>query len=1008
MSSSGVKNIEVLRPALAFLRQAFAYEYAHQDSAAFQQERQNLGEAILGARLLRKLRELNPDSSEAGLRQAVTLLTSPTHASLAAIQQELYDKMLAASWRTAGAPAQPESAQGTALEESKTPCHYFDFESPGRNEFLIVEQFQFAGPGGVRALDAVIFVNGIPLAVFEARAVHEPEGLRRGIEHLERLQAPQEISRLFHTIHFLVVLQKSAACYGGVAGRSEDFRAWGDCSPLGWEELRVLLRQTPHRENDVPTAQDILLAGMFPPQNLLALFRDFTAMVASPRGSEKKLARCHQYQAVQAARALLLPPASSSVRSAGGVIVHPAGTGKSYSMLWLACKLRQEAGLAHHALLLLTARHDLIDLLKAESQRRRLPHFLHLPQDAGVAQALENAKESTLVASPDQLRTAFKAYQKAGESLPPLTLAPLIVLLDEVPYGDAGEFMIDLEHAFPQAAIVAFSSFPPPAHVKARSRYLQNVIHVYTRRQAEHEGYLVPVKFEMRLPEWHVEKADTELHPPEETEEPKMREDSSYSSSPAKAESETRLRAITDDILLHFQQDIAANGNHAMLVAADARLAARYSELLIEKMPNEVLALLPERESPAAERRPRHAPVHEEEGPDPEEILQRLTANNRPLLLIVPEILRAGFSTPKLQVLYIDRPLRGLALLEAVALTQCAGNQNKTFGLLVDYWGVFNAAPEPDAAEIWANLTSRYDESQFEELRWWRRELAGLFDSYPDRDGSEAGLLALAPGEKRVAFAKAWRVFTRWLDQLLPQIRHEQIWQEACWWNHLRREAAAFYFDETMAGAHVSPKLNRWFEEDARLHGPSKIREGISVYGQDFWQELDTFKTLAAKILRLHYVLYHEIRHAAPADPVYYQALQQRIERIEIERQLGRLDDPTAFARLHEEATHLRIDKGERSRATHVLALAGILQRFMAQQEGEGQARYARHEKLASDLLTALAPETALVDWPKRQEVQREMRRKIKRLLREAGCPQSVQEQLTSELMKIIRARLGD
>ncbi|MGH7493231.1 MAG: type I restriction endonuclease [bacterium] len=993
-----MENIEVLRPALTFLRQAFKYACVHQESASFLQERQDLGEAILGARLLSKLREFNPDLSETGLRQALNALASPPHASLLANQQELYDKMLAASWRTAQTTAQHPSGDGATSEESKALCHYFDFENPDRNDFLIVEQFRFAGPGGVRTLDAVLFVNGIPLAVFEARSVHETAGVRHGIEHLQQLQAPQEISRLFHTIHLLVVLQKSAACYGSVAARSEEFRTWEDCWPLSWEELRLRLRQTPHRENDLPTAQDILLAGLFSPQNLLELLRGFALFVASPRGPEKKLARCHQFQSAQTARARLVQAEPSELRSASGIIVHPAGTGKSLSLLWLACALRREAGIARHPMLVLTARQELIELLKAEAQRRRWPPLLHLPADAALAQALAGAKNDTLIASPAQLRAAIQSNQRNREALPPFAPAPMVVLVDEALSAADNEFMLDLEQAFPQAAIVAFSSFPLPNQMRARLHGLQNEIHVYARQQAEHDGYILPVKFEMRLPEWHIETA-AERDRPGRTDEFHVQHGDDQSSSFSRAANETRLRAIADDILLHFRQDIAANGNHGILLAADTALGARYFELLVEEMPGEVLALLAEPEL-LARRQPRPG-----ESGDPEKILKRFMSSEQPLLLIVAENVRAPLSTGRTQALYIDRPLRRLAWLEAIALTQRTGGENKSFGLLVDYWGVSGPAIDSEAD---ARIVGRYDPTQFEELEWWRRELAALFDFYPEPNHLEAALLAIAATEKRMVFAKAWRIFARWLDQLMPQIRHEQAWQEACWWNHIRKEAAAFFYDDTLAAGRASLKLERWFQEDARLHGPAKIRDQISLYGQDFWQELEIFETLGARILRLMHVLYHEIRRAAPVDPVYYQALEQRVRKIEMERQLGRLDDPGAFARLREEATRLAIDKGERSQAMHALAFAGILQRFLPQQEGEPPAHDAQREKLANDLLAALAPEMALVDWHKRQEVQREMRRKIKRLLREAGCPQSVQEPLTSELMKITRARLAD
>lgn len=973
MSSSGVKNLEALRPALAFLRQAFRYDYLHQDDPAFQRERASLNEAILQERLLRKLRELNAGCAEEELRQAANHLVSPAHASLAHVQRELHGKMLAASWSPAGAPS----------SKTRFRVQYFDFENPAQNDFLMVEQFQLARPGGVEALDAVIFVNGIPLAAFEARAAHEHEGLRRGIERLQALQSASGIPRFFHTVQVLAVLQRNAACYGSVAAPAESFQGWDDCAPMSWEELRALLRQTPYRENDLPTPQDILLAGMFAPGNFLALVRSFTAFVSLASGRvQKRLARCHQFQAVQSARARLFKAAPENLPAASGVIEHPAGAGKPYSLFWLAGKLREETP---HTLLILTECPALIELFKTAWPQRGWSNLIHLSKKATLAQAVEREPGSTIIASPRQFRAAASAKNAGCFSV------PAIVLIDEPQRSDYPELVDDLEQALPAAAILSFTSFPVPLAGSSAARGMQALIHRYPRPQAEREGSIVPIRWESRLPEWHVGDFPA-AQPP-------------VLAMPAAAKNEARVHAIADDIFLHFNRDVAANGNAALLAAADADLAARYCELLEERMPGKVAAALP---ASRRERKRRSEPPQKQVSQQNPlaTVLQRLTARAEPVLIVTAENLPAPVVAPSLQALYLDRPLRGLAWWEAIALIQRPASENKAYGLVVDYWGNPRTMPVSEEAQEAEVIESRYAESQFEELHHWRRELSALFDYSAARHRLEHGLAALAAAEKRAVFARAWRRFARTLDQLLPQVLHEPLWQEACRWHQLRKEAALFYFDEVLATAPASRKLDRLFEEEARWREPFRIREGVSLYGQDFWQELDAFETLAVKILRLLYVLYHEIRRAMPADPVYYQTLEQRVQKIEIEHQLGRLDEAATFAKLREEAMRLRVDKGERSLATHALAFLGILQRFLANEEDPPVQR-AQLEKLAYDMLAALAPETTVVDWTRKDDVQREMRRKIKRLLRAARCPQDLQEALTAELMKIARARLA-
>ncbi|MEK7727218.1 MAG: type I restriction enzyme endonuclease domain-containing protein, partial [candidate division KSB1 bacterium] len=563
-----------------------------------------------------------------------------------------------------------------------------------------------------------------------------------------------------------------------------------------------------------------------------------------------------------------------------------------------------------------------------------------------------------------------------------VSATPLVFLLDETA-GDIAPGA--LQAAFPQARVLGGTAYPPAAS--------KQFVHFFSYAQAQRQGYLLPARVETRLPRLHQQL--TLVTAPRTSTLP-------YDLNLR------RTNAIAEDLHEHFMQEIHSNGGKALVLASNAQEAAWYYEALEKKMAARVAVFLPkpqpqERELAALYRR----------FEDHEKIVQRWhDLKDELALVILSESLREDLRTPQVQAVYLDRELRGYELLRALALTQMPGSGQKHFGLLVDYFGVSKFLDEELQRFAFQQtepvLTPRFAENAFEELRLWRRELRAIFNAYPHEDNFEAWLFALEPAEPRRAFHRTWQGYAKALDQLLPSLHAEHgLLQEALWFDRVRQEAASFYFDKTLHEAQASAKVRRMLENAAHTYGARRVREAAGITSADFMSELEALSSRQAQVLRLQYALMEEVRQNVERDPVFYQALQQRVTKVTVQRQQKQIDDEAALLRLREEALRLRqgglaLD-AEAQLSPEAQTYWRVLVRYLAPPESE----HRRYEELAARLLAALEPDTKMVDWTLKEDWQREMRRKIKHLLREVNCPQDLLDPLTQAVMQLTKARFG-
>ncbi|MDL1876738.1 DUF3387 domain-containing protein [Cytophagia bacterium CHB2] len=975
MSLTSPDYFDVVRAVIDLLTEAFGYQYAHGASATFNAERASARDVLLAPRLLAALQSLNPQLRENEAAHALSELLAPQTPSPLSREQHIHHKLIRP------APA-----------VDQTQPRYFAFDDPGQNDFLIVEQLRVQGLAGTEVFDLVVFVNGIPLVVFE---VGELGGAEKSVARLQALQRAPGFPRLFDFAQFFAVLQKNDAVYGALGAVGKKLHHWREPFPLSFEELRARLQHLSARPNDLPTSSDLLVAGLLAPANLLEMIRHFIFFEHDAGAVQKKIAFHHQFQAAQQALQRLLP-LDVKMPERAGFIWHPLGAGRALALCALALKLRRAQQMPEATLLIITECEKVQRQIEQTFQHHGLP--LPLTATNALTKIVHDKNGATIITNAKTLQDEIGALAQSASKQADSAAPPLLVLLDET-YRDEG-LHEQIHRALSHAGLIVFmSTLPKPAGEQLQRDY----IHVFTYRQAQQEGLLVPAKYEPRLPDWHVwkdqpapahEHAEEQLHPDD------LRA----------AKAEDRLAAIAQDVFEHYEENVAANGYKAILLAVDDEAALRYYGELVAKLPQRVAVLT---DSPRNEEIAR---AFFKQTPVPENVIHRSHFDNGAFaIFITSKPIPLSSAAPNLQTIYLDQPASERQLLQLINLTMRVSGEHKTCGLLVDYWGVTRnlplALPALNAAELRAVLAPRFDESSFAELQRARLAVLGFFDMHLSRWSTEPWLLALQRSDTRQAFARAWRAFGRLLDQLLPHAEARKMLDDAKWLDAVRQEAASFYLDENLSRAHVSPKVHQAMASFiAEVPGLS-IKEYVSVYAESFDQEVNNLASPLAQIARVQHALLHETAVNLARDPAFYEGLQQRTHQIMRERQHGLSDDQATLKKLWVEIVCLRAGPAAQANALglseEAFAFFGVLQKFLAPGAAEQAQHREQHRAMANAMLAAIAPELAIVDWNMKESVQREMRRKLKQILREARCPKPTLEPLTAALLRLIHARFG-
>lgn len=672
-----------------------------------QPEREAYDEVVLKGRLAAAVARLNPTLPAEAQADAIRRLTQSELPNLLEENRRIHRLL------TEGADVEFYGDDGV-LTAGKV--RLIDFERPANNDWLAVQQFTVVAGQARRRPDVVVFVNGLPLAVIELKTPGgESATLAGAFNQLQTYK--QQIPALFHCNALLVTSDGLSARVGSLSADFERFMPWRTTEgtriePKGMPEMATLIE------------------GVFEPGRFLDLLRHFTVFGESPSGLIKIIAGYHQFHAVKKAvistlrasqRAVNEDPAEYGLPSVkeqppgdhkAGVIWHTQGSGKSLLMAFYAGLLVADPRMANPTLVVLTDRNDLDDQLFATfAQCRDL-----LRQTPVQAQDREHLRTLLGRASGGVIFTTLQKFSPAADEteFPTLTdRSNVVVIADEAhrsQYGfkakvasKTGEiaygFAKYLRDALPNASFIGFTGTPIEATDVNTPGVFGHYIDIYDISRAVEDGATVPIYYESRLARIELDEdekpridAEIEALLEDEDEPSAERAKQKWSTVEALVGSDKRLALVAADLVQHFEDRVAALDGKAMVVCMSRRICVAVYD--------EIIKLRPDWHS-SDDNAGRIKIVMTGAASDPPSFQQHIGNKTRrdllakrardardPLqLVIVRDMWLTGFDAPAMHTLYIDKPMRGHGLMQAIARVNRVF-RDKPAGLIVDYIGI--------------------------------------------------------------------------------------------------------------------------------------------------------------------------------------------------------------------------------------------------------------------------------------------------------------------------------
>jgi len=640
-------------------------------------ERESYADVLLVDRLRSALDRLNPDIPAEALEDAFRKVTRPDSPSLI-VNNRQFHKML-----TEGVDVEYRNEEGRIVGDK---VWLVDFADSERNDWLVVNQFTVIEGQQNRRPDLVVFVNGMPLAVIELKnPADENATIKAAYNQFQTYK--MDIPSLFPYNEMLVISDGTEARMGMLTSAWEWFLPWRTSNGVTIEQ------------KDIPELE-ALLNGIFEKCRFLDLIRHFILFEVDGSNIAKKMAAYHQYHAVNAAVAATVKATSPEGDRRVGVVWHTQGAGKSLTMVFYAGKIILHPSMENPTLVLLTDRNDLDQQL---FDNFALAQDL-LRQKPEQAETREHLRELLKVASGGIIFTTIQKFlPESGERFPMLSDRHNIVVIADEAHRSQYDFIDGLARnmrdALPNASFIGFTGTPIEKADRSTPAVFGDYISIYDIQQAVADGATVRIFYEGRLAKLelkenerpHIDPAFEEVT---ESEEESVREKlkNKWARLEAMVGTEKRIDLVAKDIVNHFEQRLEVMDGKGMIVCMSRRICVDLYDTIIKLCPSwhhqddDKGAIKVIMTGSASD--PTNFQPHIRNKLRREAIKKRMKDPSDPMnLVIVRDMWLTGFDAPPLHTMYIDKPMRGHGLMQAIARVNRVF-RDKPGGLVVDYLGI--------------------------------------------------------------------------------------------------------------------------------------------------------------------------------------------------------------------------------------------------------------------------------------------------------------------------------
>ena len=1041
------------------LLKAKGYQYLYGPDIAPDGEtplRASFEEVVLRDKLETAVRKLNPSLPYSVQDEAVKTMLRISSPDVLANNEEFHRLL------TEGVPV---SVHKDGVERGAR-VWLIDFNDPWNNEFTVVNQFTIIENGHNRRPDVLLFVNGLPLVIFELKnAADENATIQSAFRQIETYK--QQIPSLFTYNALVVISDGLEARAGSLSAGFSRFAAWK--SDDGENLASHLVSEL-----------EVLVNGMMRKDTLLDLVQSFTVFEKQKQEdlktglttikTVKKIAAYHQYYAVNKAidstlrasglnKGIAESPANFGFKTVqeqqpgdhrAGVVWHTQGSGKSLTMVFYTGKIVQR--LNNPTVVVITDRNDLDDqLFDTFTGAKQL-----LRQTPVQAENREHLKKLLSVQSGGVIFTTIQKFQpESGNVYDTLTdRSNVIVMADEAhrtQYGFKGRtvdvkneadevvgseikygFAKYLRDALPNATYLGFTGTPIEATDKNTPAVFGNYIDVYDIAQAFEDGATVRIYYESRLAKVElsdegrqlVEELDKELQTEDMNDVQKAK--AKWTQLEALIGSPNRLKNIAKDIVTHFEERQKVFEGKAMVVAMSRRIAAELYDEIIKLRPEwhsddltkgAIKVVMTSSASDGADIAKHHTTKEQrralaERMKDPDDELK---------LVIVRDMWLTGFDVPCLHTLYIDKPMQGHNLMQAIARVNRV-YKDKPGGLVVDYLGI--ASDLKKALSFYSDSGGKGDPTQQQEqavalmqekLEVVEQMFFGFdYKQYFTADTSsklswilkaEDFILGLDDGKKRfvnevTALGKAFAIAVP--NEAAMDMKDEVAFFQAV-------KARLCKFDQTGSGmsdeevettirqvidkALVSEKVIDLFDA-AGIKKPD-----ISILSEEFLMELKGMehKNIALEVLRK--LLEGEIKARSKFNVVEGRTLIEMLDS-SITRYHNKV---LTAAEVIDELIQLSKTILEKDKDAENMGLTTYEYAFYSAVADNESARDLMGKDKLRELavvLTETIRKNTTIDWTIKENVRAKMKVAVKRLLRKFGYPPDMQLLATETVLK--------
>lgn len=973
-------------------------------------ERASYSDVLLEKRIKSALASINPSIPQDAIEDAYRKLSRTIHESpLLAVNNHSFHKML-----TDGIDVEYKNSEGRIVGDK---VWLIDFKNLDNNDWLAVNQFTVIEGQNNRRPDVVVFINGMPLGVIELKNPADENATTK--DAFNQFQTyKNEIPSLFPYNEILVVSDGIEARAGTLTADWEWFLPWRtiegeDVAPKGLPELEVLIK------------------GIFDKERFLDLIRYFIVFEVDGSEIAKKMAVYHQFHAVNKAIECTVKAASPAGDKRVGVVWHTQGSGKSLTMAFYAGKIIQHQEMQNPTLVIITDRNDLDDqLFGTFSNCRDL-----IRQTPVQAESRDDLQKLLRVASGGVVFTTIqKFFPEKGEDYPKLSdRRNIIVIADEAhrsQYDFIDGFARHMRDALPNASFIGFTGTPIELADKSTPAVFGNYISVYDIQRAVEDGATVRIYYEARLAKLELKqeerpKIDPEFEEVTEGEEQTTKErlKRKWAQLEAMVGTEKRIGLVAKDIVDHFENRLEAIDGKGMIVCMSRRICVDLYNALIK--------LRPEWHSGDDDKGFLKV-VMTGSASDPVEWQQHIRNKNRRealannfkkpehafKLVIVRDMWLTGFDVPSLHTMYVDKPMRGHGLMQAIARVNRVF-KDKPGGLVVDYLGIadelkkalsdyterdrdITGIPQEEAVavmlekyEIVSSMLHDFDYSKF--FRGTPSEKITIIKEAMEH------ILSLEDGKAR--FMQAVTELSRAFALSVPHEKALEIRDNVGFFQTVRASLAKNTTGEGRGQDMLDSAIKQIVSKAVASEGVIDIfasaglkKPDISILSDEFLEEVRHMPQRNLALETLKKLLNDEIKARSRRYLVQSRSFAEMLEHTIRKYQNRTIDAAKVIMELIELAKEMREahKRGEKLNLTEE-----ELAFYDALETNDSAVKVLGDETLKSIAreLVETVRKNVTIDWTVKESVKAKLRTLVKRILRKYGYPPDKQEKATQTVL---------